>query len=359
MTKLEKITPGPARQPTVQSENDAVAAALATVLSGRDLETRGSEQLFSALVEGRLTQIEITALAVALKVKGECAGEILGAARALRRAALPFDAPDYPFADTCGTGGDGSGTVNISTATAFVAAACGVPVAKHGNRSVSSRCGSLDLLEAVGARIDASPAVARRSLDIAGVCALSAPQYHSGIGHAMPMRRTLAIRTIFNLLGPLVNPAAPTWQLLGVYDPGLCRPLAEVLGQLGARSALVVHGDGLDEIAVHGATTAVLLRDGHIRELTIEPEDAGIERSPPGALKGGGPEENARWLMAILQGHGPRAHLDAIALNTGALLWLAETADDLGDGVARARSAMMSGEPHRRLLKFIEISHGA
>ncbi|MFQ5535146.1 MAG: anthranilate phosphoribosyltransferase [Sphingomonadales bacterium] len=356
MAQAGEMNAGPqAMEPDVL----VIGGALQKVLSGRDLDAALSESLFGALVAGQLSDIEISALATALKVKGECAAEIVGAARALRRAALEFPTPDYPFADSCGTGGDGADTVNVSTAAAFVAAACGMPVAKHGNRSVSSRCGSLDLLEAVGVRIDAAPEVSRRCLDQVGLCVLDARQYHSGIRHAMPVRQALATRTIFNVLGPLVNPAAPTCQLLGVYDPKLCRPMAEALRQLGCRSALVVHGCGLDEIAMHGATQAVLLRDGELLDQTIAPEQAGLTRAPLEALKGGGPSDNARWFTAILQGDGPPAHLDAIALNAGALLWLADVAGDLRDGVARARAALAAGEPFLILERLIELSHGA
>lgn len=335
------------------------AEALQLVMAGHDLDAGTSETLFGALVAGGLSDIEISALAIALKVKGERPEEIVGAARALRRAAVKFDAPAYPYADTCGTGGDGAHTVNISTAVAFVAAACGVPVAKHANRSVSSRCGSLDLLEAVGARIDAPPEVARRCLDEAGVCVLDARQYHQGIRHAMPVRKALATRTIFNVLGPLVNPASPAYQLVGVYDPDLCRPLAEALGQLGCRAALVVHGAGLDEIALHGATHAVLLKDGDCRELTITPEQAGLERAPIEALKGGGPADNARSFVKVLQGLGSQAHRDAVALNTGALLWLAGSEPDLSAGVARAQASLLAGAPYARLQDFIRLSHGS
>src|SRR3546814_9574888 len=189
---------------------------------------------------------------VALRLKGETTDELIGAARALRAFDAPLERPDYPFADTCGTGGDGSGAINVATAVAFVAAAAGLPVAKHGNRSVTSRCGSADVLEQLGAKLDVPAEVSRKALDETGVCFLFAPRYHPGLRHAGPVRRALKVRTIMNVLGPCVNPAEPGVQLLGVADPRLLEPVARTLAALGVERALVVHGAGLDEIALHG-----------------------------------------------------------------------------------------------------------
>jgi anthranilate phosphoribosyltransferase len=332
-------------------------ATVLDTLSRRSLGREEATAVFTHLVQGGYTEIETAALLAALKARGETPEEIAGAAEALRQAARPFPRPAYRFADTCGTGGDGSGTVNISTAVALVAAELGLPVAKHGNRSVSSQCGSADVLEELGVRVDATPEVARRCLDEVGVAFLFAPVYHAGVRHAMPVRRALATRTIFNLLGPLSNPSHPPLQILGVYDAALCRPLAQTLGLLGVEAALVVHGQGLDEIALHGVTTAALWREGHLTELEFTPEEAGLARQPVEALRGGGPATNAAFLRALLAGRGQPAHRDAVALNAGALAWIAGLASTLADGVALALDAIASGRAAERLHRWVERSH--
>jgi anthranilate phosphoribosyltransferase len=325
---------------------------------GQDLTEDEAEALFAELVAGRLAEPQMAAMLVALRLKGEVAAELIGAARALRAADEPFPRPDYLFADTCGTGGDGSGTINVSTAVAFVAAACGLPIAKHGNRSVTSRCGSADVLEHLGAKLDVSAAVSRRALNEVGVCFLFAPAYHPGLRHAGPVRRALKVRTIMNLLGPCVNPAEPSVQLLGVPDPALLEPVARTLQALGVRSALVVHGAGLDEVALHAATQAVQLQDGQLRALTLTPEQAGLSRAPLQVLKGGGPAENAERLNALLLGYGVRAEADMVALNAGALLMTAGRAADLAEGTALAAQALASGDAHRKLTAFVDATRG-
>lgn len=328
-------------------------------LSRRNLSRDETTGIFRELMAGGYHEIEIAGLVAALKTRGETPEEIAGAAAALRAAAVHFPTPDYPCADTCGTGGDGTGTVNISTAVAIISAEMGLPVTKHGNRSVSSQCGSADVLEAVGIKLDASPEVSRRCLDEVGVCFLFAPQYHSGVRHAMPVRKTLATRTIFNLLGPLSNPGHPTFQLMGVYDPALCVPLARTLGLLGCQAALVVHGAGLDEVALHGPTVGALWQDGRLTELEFTPEEAGLPRYPIEALAGGDPAHNARWLRGLLGGHGAPAHRDAVAVNTGALAWIGGLAPTLSDGVGLATAAIDSGKALTRLDRWVELSHGA
>ncbi|MEM1348880.1 MAG: anthranilate phosphoribosyltransferase [Myxococcota bacterium] len=325
--------------------------------AGEHLDAAQTHQIFSRLMAGELNAPQIAGLLIALKAKGETPEEIAGAASALREAATPFERPDTLFADTCGTGGDGQHTVNISTAVAFVAAAMGIPVAKHGNRSVSSKCGSADVLEACGVRLDPTPEVARRCLDEAGVCFLFAPRYHAGVRHAMPVRRALGTRTMFNLLGPLANPAKPPVQIMGVYDPALCAPLARTLGLLGCRAALVVHGSGLDELAIHGETAAALWRDGLVTELTLCPEEAGLERYPLEALRGGEPHENAAWLERTLCGDGAPAHKAAIALNAGALAMISGRAETLGDGVAAAMEVLGTDAGLEILRRLVEVSH--
>src|SRR5690349_17727470 len=297
--------------------------AIASLFDGDDLDCSAARQLFGRIVEGSLSEPLMAAAFVALRVKGETAEELIGAAEALQSAARPFPSPDYRFADSCGTGGDFSGSINVSTAAAIVAAGCGLPVVKHGNRSFTSKCGSADVLEALGAKLDLPAAKSRRILDETGFCFLLAPQYHPGIAHAGPVRRALKVRTIMNLLGPCLNPARPKVQLLGVADPKLLRPIAETLRALGTERALVVHGSGLDEVALHGFTRAVSLRDGRLEELEITPEQAGLDRMPVHQISGGSPDENARRLRDIVSGIGRRADIAVVALNAGALLMTA------------------------------------
>ena len=332
--------------------------ALAALFDGVSLSQDEAEELFGLLVAGRLSEPSIAALLIALKLKGESEDELIGAARALRAADTDFPRPDYLFADSCGTGGDGSGSINVSTAAAFVAAAAGLPVAKHGNRSFSSRCGSADVLEHLGAKLDASPETSRRALDETGFCFLFAPAYHPGLKHAGPVRRALKVRTIMNVLGPCVNPAEPTVQLLGVADPRLVEPVAQVLQALGVEQAMVVHGAGLDEVALHDASDAVRLKDGRLDRLTLTPELAGLERAPLASLKGGGPEENAERLKALLFGCGTSAERHAVAINAGTLLLAAGEAASLKEGADLALQTIASGKAYRVLEAFIELSHG-
>lgn len=328
------------------------------LLNGHALNEEEAESLFARLMRGDLSEIEMTALLVALKMQGEPPAAIAGAARAMRAASIPFDA-GMAVADSCGTGGDGCHTLNISTAVALVAAECGVPMAKHGNRSVSSQCGSADVLEALGVEVDAPIEVSLRSLRETGVCFLFAPQYHAGLRHAMAVRRSLGVRTILNLLGPLANPAAPMWQVVGVYDARYCLPMAETLGRLGCAAALVVHGGGLDEIALHEATQAAMLRHGSVRPMEISPADAGLESYPLDRLRGGDAQHNADLLRTILQGNGPPAHRAAVALNTAALLLVADRAENLREGARMALDILTSDRAWRRLQHWIEVQHGA
>ena len=330
---------------------------LECLLTGQNLAEAGAQAVFARLVAGQLDEATMAALFVALRLKGETAAELIGAARALRAAAVPFDRPDYLFADSCGTGADGSGSINVSTAVAFVAAAAGLPIAKHGNRSITSRCGSADVLEALGARIEIEPVKSRAMLDELGFCFLYAPAYHPGLRHAGPVRRRLKVRTIMNFLGPCLNPAQPPIQLLGIADPAKLEPVAQTLMALGIARALVVHGAGLDEVALHGETRAVRLQDGRIDHLAIRPEDAGLARAPVEAVKGGDPEANALRLKVLLGGQGETAERDLILINSGALLMIAGLSADLRMGVALARDALASGKAGRLLTRYVEASH--
>jgi anthranilate phosphoribosyltransferase len=347
-----------AAAPLAEFPERDTAPLLHRLYDGEALGEREAEDLFSALVAGELDEPSIAAMLVALRLRGETPAELIGAARALRAADEDFPRPDYLFADSCGTGGDGSGSINVSTAAAFVAAACGLPVAKHGNRSITSRCGSADVLERLGAKIDVTPAVSRRALDEVGVCFLFAPRYHPGLRHAGPVRRILKVRTLMNILGPCLNPAEPQVQLLGVADPRLVEPVARTLAGLGVRDALVVHGAGLDEVAIHDETQGAQVHDGEVERVTLAPEQAGLERQAVAGLEGGGPEENAERLAAVLQGRGLGVERDMVAINAGALLMTAGLAGDLRQGTARALDAMASGEAHRRLTWFAEATHG-
>lgn len=331
--------------------------ALALLYAGQSLTQEASEQLFGALVEGKLSEPIIAAMLISLRLKGETADELIGAGRALRAADEHFERPDYLFADSCGTGGDGSGSINISTAAAFVCAAAGLPIAKHGNRSFSSRCGSADVLEHLGAKLDVSASVSRRALDEAGICFLFAPFYHPGLRHAGPVRRALKIRTIMNILGPCLNPAEPPVQLLGVAERNLLEPVAATLAALGVRRALVVHGDGLDEVALHAETHAVKMVDGSFEHLVLTPEQGGLVRAPIETLKGGDPEENAERFRMLLHGRAPDAETQMVALNAGALLMTADLACDLKQGVEMASEAIASGAAHKRLEMFVEATH--
>jgi len=356
MLSHAQIDIAPLRHPVV--DQGPVPNPLPRLLSGHDLTAGEAEHLFERLVLGRLEPAEIAGMLIALRMKSETTEEMIGAARGLFAAALPFARPDYLFADCCGTGGDGSGLINISTAAAFVAAACGLPIAKHGNRAVSSRCGSADVLEALGVQIELPPAKARELLDQTGFCFLFAPAYHPGMRHAGPVRRQLQVRTVLNLLGPCINPARPPVQLLGVADPTKLQAIARTLDAMGVEQALVVHGSGLDEVALHGPTQAVRLDKGRLEELVLVPEDVGLHRAPLETAVGGDAEENATRLRLLLAGAGTKAEQDITALNAGALLMTAGKASSLREGFAQARDALQSGEAGKRLNAYAEASHG-
>ena len=344
--------------PLAAHANPASELAIARLLDGNDLTRAEARSLFNEIVAGTLSEPLMAAAFTALRVKGETAEELIGAAEALRAAARAFPAPSSQFADSCGTGGDFSGSINISTAAGIVAAACGLPVIKHGNRSFTSKCGSADVLEALGARLDLSPLESREILDQTGFCFLLAPLYHPGIAHAGPVRRALKVRTIMNLLGPCLNPARPRVQLLGVPDPGLVRPVAETLAALGVERALVVHGSGLDEIALHGFTRTVSLSGDQLQEFEITPEQAGLDRMPLRKVQGGTPAENGARLAALLSGRGGKADMAVVALNAGALLMTAGRTAGLREGVDMAFDALQGGAANRLLLRFVEASRG-
>lgn len=347
-----------ARAVAADGPDCAAEAAVSRLLDGADLDREAAHDLFSRIVDGTLGEPLMAAAFVSLRLKGETADELIGAAQALRAAARPFPRPDYLFADSCGTGGDYSGSINVSTAAGLVAAACGLPVVKHGNRSFTSKCGSADVLETLGAKLDLSPPASRRILDQTGFCFLLAPAYHPGIAHAGPVRRALKVRTVMNLLGPCLNPASPPVQLLGVADPRLLMPIAETLRALGVGKALVVHGSGLDEIALHAFTRAVRLSGESLEEIEMTPEQAGLRRHPVRSITGGSPAENAERIRALFAGHGSTADRSVVVLNAGALLMTAGAAAGLREGVQMASSAIASGAAGVLLDEFVEASRG-
>jgi anthranilate phosphoribosyltransferase len=308
----------------------------------RSLSESDAHEAALALMTGEVSPAQVGGLLSALRVRGENGGEILGFARALREKAVRFPLSGDGLIDTCGTGGDGLATFNVSTLAGIVAAACGALVAKHGNRAVSSRCGSADLLEALGVRIDGPPQVAARCIGETGFGFLFAPRYHQTLRHLAPIRRELGFRSIFNLVGPLANPARVRLQVMGVPSIEYLRPVAEALRSLGAKRALVVHGhDGSDEISLVGPTSLCEVRPEGLEELTIDPEDAGLPFCRPEDLTGGDAAANAGIATRILNGERGPAH-DFVALNTAAALLVAGRAGSLREGAEMARDAILS-----------------
>jgi anthranilate phosphoribosyltransferase len=336
----------------------SLGAAIAAAVRGDEVPAATLEAAFQEIAAGEGSPVRIAALLVALRTKGETVAEIAAAARALRRQAETAPLPDPRTIDTCGTGGDASGTFNISTTAAFVVAGAGVPVAKHGNRAASSRCGSFDVLEALGVNADLPVADAARLLREVGIGPFFARRAHPAMRFVAPVRAELPIRTVMNCLGPLLNPVGAKRQLVGVYARALVEPIAQVLATLGCERALVVHGaDGLDEITLAGPTHAALLEGGTVRVLTIEPAALGLPLVPSAALAGGDAAENARIVRAVLEGEpGPRQ--DIVALNAGAALWIAGAASDLAAGLALARRSIASGAAKAKLAALIEASRG-
>ena len=308
---LKKQEPATSLQPLLEK-----------LYQAQELTQAESHQLFSAVVHGEVKPEQLAAALVSMKIRGESPNEIAGAATALLENAAPFPRPDYLFADIVGTGGDGSNSINISTASAFVASAMGFKVAKHGNRSVSSKSGSSDLLAAFGINLDMTAEKSRKALDELGLCFLFAPKYHTGFRYAMPVRQQLKTRTLFNVLGPLINPAHPPLALIGVYSAELVLPIAETLRVLGYRRAAVVHSGGMDEVSLHATTQVAELCEGEIRSYTLTAADFGLIPYTQEALAGGTPEENRDILTRLLQGKGESAHDAAVAVNVAMLMRL-------------------------------------
>jgi anthranilate phosphoribosyltransferase len=334
--------------------DDSFNAILKSVVAGTTLDTERSARAFGMIMAGEVSEIQIAALVTAMAVRTPTIDEIVGATRAMRSTMKSIEANPYAV-DLCGTGGDGAGTLNISTACAFVVAACGVPVAKHGNRNMSSKSGTADCLEALGVKIETDPEGASLCLRETGLCFLFAQTYHPAMKYAARVRRELGFRTVFNLLGPLSNPAHVRRQLIGVYDRDWTQPLAEALGRLGTDRAWVVHGDGLDEIAISGPTRVAILEDGKVSVRDIGPEDAGLSWSPVSAISGGTADENAAALLRLLDGE-TGAYRDIVLINSAAALVIAGKASNLKEGAQLAASAIDIGEAKAKLNKLIAAS---
>ena len=324
---------------------------LEQLYNGHSLSISESTELFNSVIQGELSNEQIAAMLIALKVRGANTEEITGAVAASLQNAKAFPHPNYAFADIVGTGGDGQNTINISTASAIVAASMGAKVAKHGNRSVSSKSGASDVLTALGVNVNVTPEQARQALDEIGVCFLFAQQYHSGFRHVAPVRAALKTRTIFNILGPLINPARPTYHLLGVYAPELVKTYAETSVALEHQYSFVVHGSGLDEVALHGETQVAEIKNGKIEYFTLTPEDFGLKAQSLETLRGGEPQENAQMLTALLQGKGRAEHANAVAANTALLLKLFGH-DDLKQNVQNVLAHLASGKAFETLQKL-------
>lgn len=325
------------------------------IAATRPLTGPEAESAFSALFDGAATPAQIGGLLMALRVRGETVDEIAAAARAMRARMNRVQAPEGAM-DIVGTGGDGKGTLNISTATAFVVAGAGVPVAKHGNRNLSSKSGAADALTQMGINVMGGPAMAQQALDRAGICFMMAPMHHPAMRHVGPPRAELGTRTVFNLLGPLTNPASVRRQLTGAFSSQWLRPMAEVLRDLGSDVAWLVHGsDGTDEISIAGETHVAALKDGEVSEFTVSPEDAGLSRHPFDAIVGGEPAYNAKAFRALLDGE-TGAYRDAVLLNAAASLLIAGKAADLREGAALAAEAIDRGDAKARLTRLAEVT---
>ena len=324
---------------------------LEKLFNHQPLDKAESTFFFTQVMQGKMPNEQLAGALIALKMRGETIDEISGAVTAALENAAPFPTPDYAFADIVGTGGDGHNTINISTASAIVAATMGYKVAKHGSRSVSSKTGASDVLSELGINIQVPAETARKALDEIGICFLFAPLYHAGFKYAIPVRQALKTRTLFNILGPLVNPAHAKRQLLGVYSSDILKIYAETVKALNHEHTIVVYGAGLDEVAVHGETQVAEIENGDIRYYSVIPEDFGVSRYPIEALKGGEPAENAEKIRALLQGKGEAAHIDAVAVNV-AMLMRTFGEPDLKANVAKVKAVLASRKAFETLNKL-------
>ena len=336
----------------------AVLDALHKAVAGENLTAAEAADALEEILAGKTPEALVAALLVALRMKGEAVEEVVGFARALRHHAIRVECgPDpRPLVDTCGTGGDGAQTFNISTASAFVVAGAGARVAKHGNRSISSRCGSADVLEELGARLDLPPERVARCVQEVGIGFLFAPALHPAMRHVQPIRAELKMRTVFNLLGPLANPAGAEVQVVGVYEARLVKLVAEALAQLGTKRAMVVHGsDGLDEITTTGPTLTAEVAEGRVTERTVDPGVFGVARATLVQLSAGDRRENAAIVTGVLSGENG-ARRDIVVVNAAAALWTAGLAHDLAEGILLARKSIDSGRAMETLNRFVRFT---
>lgn len=334
-----------------------IKEAIGKLVEGKSLTENEAEIVMSEIMRGEATPSQIGAFLVSLRIKGETIEEITGCAKAMRASAIKVMPDSALLVDTCGTGGDGLCTFNISTLVAFVAAAAGLAIAKHGNRSVSSMCGSADLLQALGVKIDLEPQKVAACINKVGLGFLFAPLLHPAMKYAMPTRKEIGIRTIFNILGPITNPASAQVQLLGVYDPDLTTTLATVLGRLGSQKAMVVHGaDRLDELSTTGVNSIAELRDGKVKSYQLDPQNLGLARARLEDLKGGSPEENAEIAISILKGKkGPQR--DIVLLNTAALFVLTDRTKEWKEGLDLGARMMDSGKAEEKLKQMVQFTN--
>ena len=340
----------------MSNETQDLKGLLDLAAGGQALTGEQAEEAFDIIMSGNATAAQIGGFLMALRVRGETVDEITGAARAMRAKMLTIEAPPGAI-DTCGTGGDSAGTYNISTACQFVVAGCGVPVAKHGNKALSSKCGAADVLATLGVNLDADLALVERALAEAGTCFLMAPRHHSAMRHVGPTRVELGTRTIFNLLGPLSNPARVKRQVIGVFSPDWVEPLAQVLKGLGHEHAWVLHGaGGLDELSTTGTSLVAELKDGVVNTFEVTPHDAGLPEANLSDLKGGDAETNAAALKALLDG-APGAYRDVVLFGSAAALIVAGKAETLREGVTIAAAAVDSGRARAALDKLVAVTN--
>ena len=332
-----------------------VKSLLAALVDGKVLSDADAHAFFAACLRGEPTPAQVAAAVTALRIRGETVGEIAAFATAMREAAVTLEHP-WDVIDTCGTGGDGQHTFNISTAAALVLAGAGLKVAKHGNRALSSKSGSSDVLSVLGVNLQASQKQQLRALETAGIAFLFAPSYHGAMRHVGPVRAEIGFRTVFNLLGPLSNPARARRQVMGVYDPRLLEPLAEVLGRLGAVRAWTVHGQGLDELTTTGPTEVAEWKDGAVRRFAVTPEEAGLPRASLDAIRGGDAETNAAALTALLDGQAG-AYRDIVLLNAAAALVVADRAETLAEGAVLAAAVIDDGRAAQALAGLVAATN--
>lgn len=335
-----------------------IREAIARLVERKDLKEEEMREVVAEIMDGQATQAQIASFLTALRVKGETPQEVRAAAEAMRDRAIKVEVPQgEPLVDVVGTGGDGMGTFNISTAAAFVVSGAGLRVAKHGNRSASSQCGSADVLEALGAKVELSKNDAERLISKGCFCFLFAPLFHPSLRHAAPVRKEIGIRTIFNILGPILNPASASHMLIGVPMADLCHLYGEALRMLGVKRAMIVFGlDGMDEASITGGTFVKELKDGVLKEYMLYPEALGLRRFPVGELKGGSAMENALILRSVLSGEERGAKREIVLLNAGCALYVAGAAKDIRQGIEVAREVLDSGSALKRLEEFIQES---